>query len=252
MELFPFRFRDPTVRVVIAAAMLGFCAGALSQQPSPARLDDSSSEWWLVYITGALATITFFLALYTARLWSATSRLVKDAKDTAQRQLRAYVCIKDPEAVEVRSADRSLIDNLKITPNWENAGNTPTQRMAGCTGWDCLDGELPVDFQFPNNRGGPHPAFAGPRTIITGHPVFIPLQIVRKVQRGEKRLYVWGWVDYDDVFAATPRHRTEFCWDVRIDQLVKGGFAIRGEFYGKHNGADDECIRKPSAYAPPP
>ncbi len=49
------------------------------------RRDYSSSEWWLVYITGLLALITGALAWYTSRLYKATVGIGKDAIDLAQR-----------------------------------------------------------------------------------------------------------------------------------------------------------------------
>ena len=50
------------------------------------RHDYASSEWWLVYLTGGLAAITFALALYTAKLYRATVKLGEDASATSKRQ----------------------------------------------------------------------------------------------------------------------------------------------------------------------
>jgi hypothetical protein len=48
--------------------------------------DYFSSEWWLVYLTAALAAITGLLALYTARLFRATVKLGEEAKSTGKDQ----------------------------------------------------------------------------------------------------------------------------------------------------------------------
>lgn len=48
--------------------------------------DYTSSEWWLVYLTGALVAVTSGLAIYTALLWRATVSLGRDAKSTSDRQ----------------------------------------------------------------------------------------------------------------------------------------------------------------------
>src|SRR5437868_5866881 len=48
--------------------------------------DYTSSEWWLVYITGALVLATCGLIIYTARLWGATKSIVDDSKKTAAQQ----------------------------------------------------------------------------------------------------------------------------------------------------------------------
>jgi hypothetical protein len=55
-------------------------------EPRPAEHDYSSSEWWLVYITGFLVVVTAVLAGYTAKLWGSTKSLAEDAKRTADRQ----------------------------------------------------------------------------------------------------------------------------------------------------------------------
>jgi hypothetical protein len=55
-------------------------------------------EWWTVVFTGWLTIFTLGLAIYTARLWGATRRLVEGAEDTAERQLRAYVFVKEVSA----------------------------------------------------------------------------------------------------------------------------------------------------------
>lgn len=70
--------------------------------------------------------------------------------------------------------------------------------------------------------------------------------------RKEGVVYYWGWADYNDVLTGTDRHRTEFCFeiDVRTDPM-KGPSAIIGfRPTTKHNGADEDCLYKPSP-APP-
>ena len=51
------------------------------------KQDESTSpEWWLVYVTLALVTVTTGLAIYTAKLWGATKSLAEEAKRSAERQ----------------------------------------------------------------------------------------------------------------------------------------------------------------------
>jgi hypothetical protein len=71
----------------------------VAQQPSsvsaatapdtPKHAEDRwSHDWWLVYVTGLLAAITFALAVYTARLYAATVDLGREAKSSSRRQAR--------------------------------------------------------------------------------------------------------------------------------------------------------------------
>ena len=48
--------------------------------------DYFGGEWWLVYLTGVLATVTAGLAIYTAKLYSATVKLGEEAETTSKRQ----------------------------------------------------------------------------------------------------------------------------------------------------------------------
>ena len=65
-----------------------------------------SPEWLVAIFTGLLVVVTAWLAVYTYRLWGATDRLVTDAKDTSQRQLRAYVSVKEAKISELISNKR--------------------------------------------------------------------------------------------------------------------------------------------------
>jgi len=80
-------------------------------------------EWLLVGFTGLLWLVTTFLAAYTAKLWTATSRLVEGADATARRQLRAYVFVAEvkieaPDGPEPR-ADITI----------RNTGGTPAYKV---------------------------------------------------------------------------------------------------------------------------
>jgi hypothetical protein len=63
----------------------------------------------VAYSTVALAVITFFLALYTAKLWKATVNLGKDAKEAAARQAsemqESLMISKDSAVAAMKSAD---------------------------------------------------------------------------------------------------------------------------------------------------
>lgn len=66
------------------------------------RHDYTNGEWWLVYLTGALAFVTFLLALYTGKLYRATVRLGEDAKKTSDRQETE---MRESLAISKQSAD---------------------------------------------------------------------------------------------------------------------------------------------------
>ncbi|MEO9168892.1 MAG: hypothetical protein ABI230_10860, partial [Aestuariivirga sp.] len=60
--------------------------------PEPIKAGDnggrnySSSDWWLVYLTGGLVLVTLGLAIFTGKLYSATVQLGRDAKKSGESQ----------------------------------------------------------------------------------------------------------------------------------------------------------------------
>ncbi len=117
--------------------------------------DYSSSEWWLVYLTAALAAITGILAWYTASLYKATVALGREAKtsgDISSEKMERYVSATiDANQLSSKAIDqqrqhteidlrawigfygisfdanggRGSIDNYAVKINWKNYGSTP-------------------------------------------------------------------------------------------------------------------------------
>ncbi len=63
-------------------------------------------------------------------------------------------------------------------------------------------------------------------------------------------MFIWGWADYDDVFAGTPRHRTEFCFRVEVIAGSDGQALVTFPIYSQFNAFDEECSRGPSQCGP--
>jgi hypothetical protein len=72
-------------------------------------------------------------------------------------------------------------------------------------------------------------------------------------KKKELEVFLYGWVEYDDVFEGTPRHRTEYCTQIVVEGDVtihtlpgnpeQPHVPFRYQGHKKHNGADEECIR---------
>ena len=93
----------------------------------------ATTEWWLVILTGGFVAFTAGLFVVTGLLWRAAERLVKSAENTARRQLRAYIAIKeDDEPLQ----DISMPDNghaLEIHMVMKNVGQTPAFKLSQWT-----------------------------------------------------------------------------------------------------------------------
>jgi hypothetical protein len=152
-------------------------------EPEPSKehektRDYTSSEWWLIYLTGALSFITLILALYTGKLYRATVALGKEAKTTSDRQageMRETLNIARETAKASRDAadvahdamiagERAFVFpgkfNFWYRPIangekryyfqlvWENCGDTPTKKLTTHIRFNLRDEQLPEDFDF--------------------------------------------------------------------------------------------------------
>ena len=191
----------------------------------------------IALLTGALAVSTYFL-------WSATTRLVRDAEDGRKATQRAFVYIESFDA-------RRLGVEFHIYPKWTNTGSTPTKWMRNYVNW------LPYFFeptQYPDLDASGTPLadqpgpgiefFVGPNSSTYGQAVKIPLEYVNAIAAGYIRAFVWGWARYADWFNGTPVHVLEFCHEVVVVPFVDetGGhqYAISFRMYGPHNRVHDE------------
>jgi hypothetical protein len=143
----------------------------------------------------------------------------------------------------------TLGDVLRIIPKWENSGTTPTRKMRTHVNWKPFTLDPPDSYDFPDldSDGNPlkttqqteHPTFAGPKGVVAGYNLDIPLTHVKAAADGKMKILVWGWATYDDVFGEP--HRTEFCYEVRAKMVTENNAAAWLASYRRHNCIDDDC-----------
>jgi|SRR5579859_2450055 len=196
--------------------------------------------------TIGILIVTTGLAYFTYWLWDATRKLVEGAETTAETQLRAYVFIKKHEPVLIRNGDERF---MRFSPIWENTGSTPTKKASGHAAYKYFkDGDIPDDFDFPETGVGETSlTVIGPHQCVEIVEVNVPFGYLSDIFQKQGNVYIWGSVEYNDVFEATPRHRTEFCYRLRVlaNPLTNLNPFIGVAVHKKHNGADDECYRQP-------
>jgi hypothetical protein len=149
--------------------------------------------------TIALAFLTLVLAAGTFALWRATRRLVKDAKQTAERQLRAYVVVHKGRAILTWNDHQ-----VSIFVDLRNSGQTPAYKFRSITWIDILDSHLPPPFERLNEPveivGNPN-SIIGPKSPISiNRHRFLEGDDLDRIQAEAKIIYVWGRVDYVDAF----------------------------------------------------
>jgi hypothetical protein len=65
----------------------------------------------------------------------------------------------------------------------------------------------------------------GPKQAYEGIPVFVSLADLNSAEQLKRRIYIWGWVVYRDIFPGTPAHLSEVCLEVLNPQWTKPSHA---------------------------
>lgn len=185
------------------------------------------SAFWMLIVT---AVGVFFVA----GTLHAALKANQGFQVSAERQLRAYV----HGSVEFAEYSDTQIH---IYPVWTNSGQTPTRRARYGFNLVFQEEELPDNFQYLDRTAGigAIQVSAGKSSAATG--VLAQRADFERALKRQTKLFVWGWIEYNDVFPRTDRRRTEFA--VQFIPAPAGKSAWLNA--GRHNGADDECLKKP-------
>lgn len=218
-----------------------------------------TAEEWTALATVIIAVFTIVLAIGGGFQAWLTRRAILETNRQHIVSNRAFVCLKQFFTIST-SAMGDGVEFWRITPVFENSGNTATKRMMSVHSAELRSSNLPKDFDyrdvaFPDPT---KPAFIsrdiiGPRAQLRGAPYILPLAEVQAIARGEKVFVIWGWIDYDDVFEGTKRHRFEYCYKLSIlldPSNPKNTDALALGLYGPYNGVDEQCRYDPSPFIP--
>lgn len=244
-----------------------------SAQNSEDRRD--SAEERLAIYTFWLDWATVTLAVSTLGLWIATWRSgVKQGRDTrrslaigsktadaAQRSAEAAQGSVNISRQALITVERAFVfirtfevhvlnDNVIIMPKWENSGSTPANDKVNWVNWKAFAGEPPPGFynfdldisgQPINGRSMALIGFIAPHATQYAEMSTIPIACIEEVKAGTLRLFVWGWIEYPDVFDEISAHRTEFCSEViatgisRNETTRETTVALQFAHYGPYN-----------------
>ena len=152
-----------------------------------------------------------------------TNVISSAANDTARLAQRAFVNLApaDPPITgrEVDPATGKTI-GIHFSVSYSNSGSTPARDVHNLVAVTVRTDELPADFEF----SGTDPSVTaityalGPNAV--GH-IATAIQMRSLLGLGkDRRIYIWGWATYRDVFANSPVRLTEFC----IEMVRAAGF----------------------------
>jgi hypothetical protein len=186
-------------------------SNARPNDPTNSQVDNRSGEApevtfiWLKLGEGLLVFVTVWLVLVT-------KALVDGAKETAERQLRAYIVVRGKNLDEQGLDGPMMVQHLRFL----NMGQTPAYRMKVVSRTDILDHPVKGDFNFTLVSGdNPSIIMVGPRekTIHLSRAerlYSIPELMKIRSEDSGVRLYTYGRIEYEDAFRVG-RH-TNFCF----------------------------------------
>jgi hypothetical protein len=131
-------------------------------------------------------------------------------RETAERQLRAYVTVKQFVQGPAENVQGSVIQVV-----WQNTGATPTK---GFRYWATLrefDGAIPDDFEFTpaglrDYAGGE----LGSSSSVSSPPLFVSAQTMSRMRDGSRKALLLGQANYADFGGHAARRETRFCVEV--------------------------------------
>jgi hypothetical protein len=191
------------------------------------------AEWVIVWVTIVYTVVTALALLAIAyQVWL--------AKDTAGRQLRAYLTVIIGPATfqERRAKDDGGDLKFGCDPILLNTGLTPARTIHFKTRAAILPCPLPKETHLPEGMDeGIGDSILGAQqnanmfAVVDG---FCQDDEVQSVKEGcnANALYVWGLITYQDVFG--DNHYTRFCQRIYWD--MKG--MVRGHYLPGRNGSD--------------
>jgi hypothetical protein len=186
-------------------------------------------------------------AAQSARAATASNQI---AITTAEQELRAYVTAKDVNLIVHRDPPRMTLNGLidgeintyGMAPVLHNGGQTPATNVVINASTQQFPGEIPASFEFPDSENFGH-GVIGPQCELHGPAAEISAGELDPM-RNPSNWYMWGWVEYDDIFSGTMRHRTEFCFQIqRVRPPVTGQLWIGFRPLPRFNAVDGDCLR---------
>ncbi|HEY1706877.1 MAG TPA: hypothetical protein VGG10_01330 [Rhizomicrobium sp.] len=223
--------------------------------------------WWTPFVavaailemvvTSAGVVLVGFTLRATREVVSETKRAADAAvaagtqsERHARQQLRAYVVRSSFKTTPLCPGSIPFADSWDLSLVWKNTGQTPAYRAVTRIVSKQFTGDLDPNFDFPDGGsvvpGAPGDTVIGPGGELESHLRF-PVDKLQRAQKGKYNIYIWGWIEYDDVFDDSPRRRTETCirLDIIGDPIEPANCTIEQVFKGPFNGADEYCYRQP-------
>jgi hypothetical protein len=170
----------------------------------------------------------------------AAERTVNKMEENAQRELRAYVSVKQLFQTAVLDPENRKLNGSHVAVEWQNTGRTPTRNLTQWESFALFDPDVPDDCNFPPPENFDYTKYTsviGSNSTIFSGNIFIRLASLERVGQNRGKLYIWGRIDYNDVLANTPKRHTEFCVRALVvrDETSTSDVPLSFDVYHKQN-----------------
>jgi len=220
------------------------------------------SKWWqswrqttiankavaMASIIVAVATVVYaVVSSFQLSALRKSNRINRDALESVQR---AFVNYSPTSEIGTEIAGGRVVAWWPRIPII-NSGTTPVRNLTENGTYFTSPSEITEDFAFPD-RHNPEHGSLGPRDTMTYEIGPIPITDIQKLYSHQAHIYVYGWATYNDIFNLTKLHKTEFCYELRLNTIAGDvtdpKYLLPGRFNlcpkGLHNCADEECDKK--------
>lgn len=217
-----------------------------------ARADERQADYAELGLwVGAVAALaTAWAAIEAGRAATAAKDAAQVSKNALVNVQRAFILADDAKLIKSTIDTGDVPQAYFASVRWINKGTTWAKHCAQWTGVSATTDDLPETHDFFAASGDdasaiPRATVIGPGGDIRSAPIRIDAQRISVMMSSRMKFYFYGWMEYDDVFDGTKRHRTEFCFKLVPMHSIEadGRGTVEGQFqhHAGHNGADDDC-----------
>jgi hypothetical protein len=189
---------------------------------------------------GAITAVaTMVMAIFTivlARVTGRQTRLTREALITTER---AFVFLEDFETEHTYNVGLSQFERFVIMLRWKNNGTTPTKNMRIAVNWTHWMGDLSAGFDYRYGDERPR-MFLSPQATEWSAAIEIPPHVANAASKGDGHIFIWGRVDYEDIFPSTQPHFTQWCYRVNISIIDNQVHPTRYVAFGDYNNSDED------------
>jgi len=203
------------------------------------RYQKATYERWTVVSTITIAAFTVIMGITTILLWKETKKTarftgltVATMKDTAERQLRAYLSSKIVE-IPVNIDDHG---KLSVTTTVKNYGNTPAHSMMGSNHIGIYN--LPITDTNPLDKVTLADEISK-SSIAPGEVYYMTITLKKQftqndisiIESGGRALFLVGEIKYVDVFGK--QHSSKCC-------LISTGETFKHRTFSYYHEGNEE------------